>query len=114
MVHVIEATLLFALGMAAQQLTVAPSTIPGIELVGPQSPEFEALVTQLVGPERPVVFADSLRYGVIIRNKTSQGIAAIDTVWTAGDRVLLNAADQMFNKPILFVKPGQAARTRGH
>jgi hypothetical protein len=108
MIRVVGATLLFLVGAAAQQLTVELPAIPGIELVGPQSPEFETLVTQIVGPERPMGLAASLPYGVIIRNKTSQGIAAIDTVWTAGDQILLNAADQMFSRPILFVKPDQA------
>lgn len=100
--------LLFVLGMAGQPLTVVPSTIPGVELAGPESPEFQTLVTQIVGTDRPVGLLASLPYGVVIRNTTSQAIAAIDTVWTAGDRVLLNAAGAMFDKPILYVKPGQA------
>lgn len=109
MICMISGMLLFVLGAAAQQLTVLPSTISGIELVGPESPEFGALVTQIVGPDRPIGLAVSLPYGVVIRNRTSHSIAAIDTVWTAADRILLSAADAMFNKPILYVKPGQMA-----
>ena len=107
MIYVISALLLLAPVAAAQQLTVAPSTIQGVELAGPASGEFEALVTQIVGTDRPVGLAASLPYGIVIRNTTSQAIAAIDTVWTAADRVLLNASDAMFNKPVLYVKPGQ-------
>jgi len=109
MIRVISAVLLFVLGAAAQQLTVVPSTIQGIELVGPESPEFESLVTQIVGPDRPLGLVASLPYGVVIRNRTPEAIAAIDTVWTAADRILLNAADAMFNKSILYVEPGQMA-----
>ena len=97
----------FAVGAAAQQLTVAPATIPGIELTGPESPGFAALVTEIVGTSRPVGLAASLPYGVVIRNRTAHSLAAIDTVWTAGDRILLNAADATFDKTILYVKPGE-------
>lgn len=107
MTRILPAALLFAITLAAEQLTVAPSAIPGIDLVGPQSPEFPALVTQIAGTDRPPGLAASLPYGVVIRNRTSQAIAAVDTVWTASGRVLLNAADAMFNKSILYVKPGQ-------
>ena len=109
MIRMIPAALLLVLGAAAQQLTVVPPTIQGIELVGPESPEFEALVTQIVGTDRPFGLVASLPYGVVIRNRTSEAIAAIGTVWTAADRILLSAADAMFNKPILYVKPGQMA-----
>jgi hypothetical protein len=100
---------LLVLGSAAQQLTVSPGTIAGLELVGPESPEFTTLVTQTVGTERAVGLAAALPYGVVVRNRTSQAIAAIDTIWTAADRTLLNAADSMFGRPILYVKPGQTA-----
>lgn len=109
MTRIFPAILLSALAMLGQQLTVAPSAVPGIELVGPQSPEFPALVTQIVGTDRPAALAASLSYGVVMRNRTSQAIAAIDTVWTTDDRVLLNAADTMFNKPVFYVKTGQDA-----
>ena len=98
----------FALGVTAQQLTVIPSAIPDVEVVGPQSPDFDALVTQIVGADRPVGLAAALPYAVVIRNRTAQAITAIDMVWTKADQILLNAADAMFNKPILYVKPGQA------
>jgi hypothetical protein len=99
---------LFALAASAQQLTLVPSTIQGVELVGPESPDFEALLTQIVGTDRPVGLAAALPYAVVIRNRTSQAIAAIDTVWTTTDQILLNATDAMFNKAILYVKPGRA------
>jgi hypothetical protein len=108
MMRVLLTAVLFTLATTAQQLSVTPSAIPGIELVGPQSSDFEGLVTQIAGTARPVGLAAALPYSVVIRNKTSQAIAAIDTVWTTNDRILLNAADAMFNKSILYVKPGQA------
>src|ERR1035441_1386413 len=108
MARVLLVAVLFTIGATAQQLTVVPSTIQGVELVGPESPNFEALVTQIVGTDRPIGFAAALPYALVIRNSTSEAIAAIDTVWTTTDRILLNATDAMFNKAILYVKPGQA------
>jgi hypothetical protein len=108
MARVLLVAVLFTIGATAQQLTVVPSTIQGVALVGPESPNFEALVTQIVGTDRPIGFAAALPYALVIRNSTSEAIAAIDTVWTTTDRILLNATDAMFNKAILYVKPGQA------
>jgi hypothetical protein len=108
MTRALLTAVLFTLGTTTQQLTVTPSTIHGIELIGPQSPDFEGLVTQIVGTGRPVGLAAALPYSLVIMNRRSQAIAAIDTVWTKSDRVLLNAADAMFNKANLYVKPGQA------
>jgi hypothetical protein len=108
MARVLLVAVLLALGATAQQLTLVPSTIQGVELVGPESPDFEALLTQIVGTDRPVGLAAALLYAVVMRNRTSQAIAAIDTVWTTTDQILLNATDAMFNKAILYVKPGRA------
>jgi hypothetical protein len=108
MTRLLLTAVLFTLGTTAQQLTVTPSAVQGIELVGPQSPDFEGVVTQIVGTDRPAGLASALPYSLVIRNRRSQAIAAIDMVWTKSDRILLNAADTMFNKAILYVKPGQA------
>jgi len=106
--RILSLLVFFALGGPAQQLDVVLSAIQGLELVGPQSPDFEALVTQIIGTDRPVALVAALPYTVVVRNRTSEAIAAIDTVWTAPDRILLNAADAMFDQAFLYVKPGQA------
>jgi stringent starvation protein B len=90
---------------------VHPSTISGVELIGTQSTEFNALVTEIVGADRPNGLLACLPYGVLIENRTSQALAAINIVWTADGQtkpVLLNAAEQRFTAPGQFVKPGQA------
>jgi hypothetical protein len=45
--------LVFATGLplAAQTFTVTPSTIEGVELIGPSSPRFAPLADQFIGPE---------------------------------------------------------------
>ncbi|MDE3168253.1 MAG: hypothetical protein KGN36_20790, partial [Acidobacteriota bacterium] len=106
--HTIAGALLLTWCAAAQPLTVAPPAIQGIEVTGPESPGFEALVSGITGAERPAVLAAALPYGIVIRNRSSQTIAAIDTVWSADGRVLLNAADQFFDRPALYIQPGQA------
>lgn len=84
---------LFALGAAAQQLTVIPSGIQGVELVGPQSHDFDALVTQIVGTDP----AGWTRGGFAVRRgdqeQDTAGHRTIDMVWTKADQILLNAAD---------------------
>jgi len=60
---------LFTLRATAQQLTVTPSAIPGIELVDPRSPDFDGLVTQIVRAERPVGLGAALPYSLVARNR---------------------------------------------
>lgn len=106
------ATLLLLLGCAAnsQQLTIQPSSVPDHEIVGPQSPQFDTVVSAIVGPDRPTGLAASLPFGIVIRNSSPEALAAIDIVWTRdGDNhVLLNATEQRFPRPDQFIKPGQA------
>lgn len=101
--------LLVSLQMGAQTLSVRSCSIPGLELTGPQSPDFNGLVTAIVGPDRPSAFAASLPYGVVVRNRTRQPLAAIEIVWTADGRtnpVLLDAQEQWFTMPQNKVQPG--------
>jgi hypothetical protein len=109
MIRLVSAGLFLALSAFCQMLTVTPSAIPDVEVIGPQSPDFQALVTQIVGDERPLGLAVALPYGVVIRNHAPYSITAVDTVWTAADRVLLDAADSLLRNPALYIRPGQAA-----
>lgn len=97
----------------SQQVTVLPSTIPGIAIIGPQSPDFAASVAQVVGADQPSNFMAWLPYCVVIRNNSSQALAAITVAWTQA----LDAASPLhqaaldywsqFNGSYL-VQPGQA------
>jgi len=44
----------------SQQVAIAPSTIGGIQLAGPQSPNFTAMVAEIVGPDQPPAFTEAL------------------------------------------------------
>jgi hypothetical protein len=66
----------------SQQVTVLPSTIPGIAVIGPQSPDFAASVAQVVGAGQPSNFIAWLPYGVVVKNNSSQALAAITVAWT--------------------------------
>jgi hypothetical protein len=95
----------------SQELSVQNPAIPGIVLVGPQSAEFSGLVTEIVGQDRPDGLLACLPYGVVIINTSSQPLAAIDIVWTAGANtkaVLLNTPEQRFNLQSGLVNPGQS------
>ena len=103
--------LISAFNANSQQISVQPPSIPGLDLIGPQSSQFNVLVTEIVGSDRPNGLIASLPYGVVIRNGTQEALAAIDIVWTANGQpkpVLLNAAEQWFTMPQHFVQSSQA------
>ena len=96
----------------SQPVTIKPSTIPNIELIGAQSPDFSGLVAQVVGTDQPNGFAAWIPYGVVIKNNSSQALAAITVVWTVafGGPLGHGGANSptWFNDPEHQLKPGQA------
>lgn len=70
----------------SQPVTVQASSIPGIDIVGPQSPEFAAAVPEIVGSEMsglPPGIAPWLPYAVVVRNNSSEPLAGMCVVYTA-------------------------------
>lgn len=99
-----------------QQVTVQPSTITGIEILGPQSPDFTAAVARIVGSAQPPTLAEWLPYGIVIKNNSSQAVAGVCVVWTmALDAGPLGSAGggcsstQWYGSPSNQLQPGQAA-----
>ncbi len=77
----------------SQPLTVQPSTIPGIGIVGPQSPDFAAAVPEILGSDvsdLPPVIGPWLPYAVVVRNNSSQPLAGMCIVFTAAPGVFLD------------------------
>ena len=96
----------------SQQVAIAPSTIGGIQLAGPQSPNFTAMVAEIVGPDQPPAFTEALPYGVVIRNNSAQPLAAVCVVWTgtfnpqaAGP---IGSWREWFANPSSQIAPGQS------
>ena len=74
--------LLTAFTCYSQTVTVQPSTIPGIEIVGPQDSGFAAAVADTVGSDMPPILKPWLPYGVVVKNNSLQPLAGICVVWT--------------------------------
>jgi hypothetical protein len=98
----------------AQQVTVQPSAIPGIDIVGPEAADFAASVTQIVGADQPANFAAWLPYGAVIKNNTSLVLAGITVVWTAARSASEplghggGVEAEWFNEPRQRILSGQA------
>jgi hypothetical protein len=97
----------------SQSVTVQPSTISGIEIIGPQAPDFAASVAQIVGTDQPGNLTAWLPYGVVVKNNSPQALAAITVVWTeTPDAGPLRPAERdywsSFNAPLKYVQPGSA------
>jgi hypothetical protein len=97
----------------SQSVTVQPSTISGIEIIGPQAPDFAASVAQIVGTDQPGNLTAWLPYGVVVKNNSPQALAAMTVVWTetldAGPlRPVQRDYWSWFNAPLKYVQPGSA------
>jgi hypothetical protein len=113
---VFSSMLLPAFSCYCQQVIIQPSAIAGIQMMGPQSPEFTAAVAQIVGSEQPYALTAWLPCGVVVRNNSSQVLAGICVVWTmALDAGPLGGAGGgcsstlWYDSPSNQLQPGQAA-----
>lgn len=93
-------------------MTVAPSTISGIELIGPQSPEYPTEVDQIFGAIRSEYLNAWLPYGVVLHNATSQKIVALAVRWDAtnakGQTNRAGLQLEAFSEPAHQMLPGKA------
>lgn len=95
----------------AQSVTVRPSAIVDIELIGPQAPEFAASVSRIVGSEQLGGLVDWLPYGVVVKNNSSQTLAGMALMFSlASDGKALGGS---LLTPTWFttagrIKPGQS------
>lgn len=112
---VLVAALTMGLTSYAQPpLVVQPSAIAGISIIGPESPGFAALVSQIVGSDQPSNFTAWLPYSVVIKNTSSQAIAGIMVAWTAAREASAPLGHggglrvQWFNQPAQQIQPGQS------
>ena len=82
MIRLFVFTAILSAASFAQTFTIEPNTIPGIELIGPQSPDYSAAVAAVVGSDQPRDFLAWIPYGVVIRNTTAQAIVAFTLKWS--------------------------------
>jgi hypothetical protein len=77
----------------SQPVTVQPSSIPGIDIVGPQSSEFAAAVPEILGIDMsglPPGMSPWLPYAVLVRNNSSEPLAGMCIVYAATPTVFLD------------------------
>lgn len=89
----------------AQSVTVSPSTIPGVELIPPQNPDYWATVEQLFGATRSGTLNSWLPYGTVLKNGSSQTIVALAIRWER-----TTAEGQTFRRTLMS---GPSAGSRG-
>jgi hypothetical protein len=93
-------------------MTVAPSTISGVELIGPQSTEYATEVDQIFGAIRSESLNAWVPYGVVLHNGTSQKIVAVAVRWdTTNAKGQTNRAStiqqEAFSEPAHQMSPGK-------
>jgi hypothetical protein len=99
---------------AQPPLIVQPSTIPGISIIGPESPGFAATVSQIVGTDQPSNFTAWSPYSVVVKNTTPQALAGIMVAWTTAREASAPLGHggglriQWFNQPARQIQPGQS------
>ncbi len=94
-----------------QQVSIKPSSVPGLQVVGPDSPDFLPAVAQLVGSDQPPGFRSLLQYGLVIQNAGEQTLAGFGVVWTAaGDSSHRIGAGAVLWKeePSRWIRAGQS------
>lgn len=65
----------------AQTLTVHPSAIPGVEIIGSQSPDYAAAVDRILLPPRAPALDAWLPYGIVLKNETAQSVYGVAVRW---------------------------------
>jgi hypothetical protein len=93
---------------ATHSMAVTPSTISGVGIEGPSSPDYESDVEKILGTARPDALNELLRYGVVVKNGTTQTIVGVALRW---DLVTDKGAKATWVKP--FEAFDQRARQIG-
>jgi hypothetical protein len=103
-----------ALACHAQSVVVQPCAISGIEITGPDSPDFPRRVEQVAGSSQTDNLRAWLPYGIVIKNNTRQTIAALSVAWSAAmdnSSPLGHSGGLMphwFNQPHHQLQPGDS------
>ncbi len=79
--RILLASLLLCSMAIAQNLVVQPSTIGGVEFIGPGDAGFPGMVTVLAGATPPPAESDWLPYSGVLVNHTSGKILAVAVRW---------------------------------
>jgi hypothetical protein len=93
----------------AQPVTIINPDAPGIELIGSQSPDFQASLEAITGPGVMSALGAWVPFTVVIKNNSSQPIVAYHIFWSMGrGRTGLGIGSLSFTDPAGYLKPGQA------
>ncbi len=96
---------------AAQNASVAASSIPGVEVLGPLAAGYDTAVERFFGPTRRATLADWLPFGVVVTNRTPQAIAAVAICWqlatSGGETLQYRLEYEAFNRSSGQLAAGQ-------
>jgi hypothetical protein len=97
----------------SQTISVIPSAVDGVEIIGPQSTDYGPMVDQILGSIRSQTLNAWLPFGVVIKNSTSQNLVAVAARWDVtngrrqtGSRVL---EQDLWSQPHQQIPPGGSA-----
>jgi hypothetical protein len=72
----------FALASFAQNIVIVPAPVSGLNLIGSQSPEFQATLAAVVGSDFSTQLTNWLPLAVVVKNNTSRTVVACNFVWS--------------------------------
>jgi hypothetical protein len=102
-------TLAVTLPAWAQQVTIVSPDATGIELIGPQAPDFQSSVEGVVGPQAQVQLGPYLPFAVVLKNNSSQVLVGYDVEWTInGSRGGSGIGTLATKDPDAYLKPGRS------
>lgn len=90
---------------------ILQSPAPGIELIGTQSPEFQAEIEKMLTPEVLATFSAWLPYTVVLKNNSSEPLVAYDVRWSVDYPRRGGWGSGMVSGtgPAGYINPGQTA-----
>jgi hypothetical protein len=101
----------------SQTVNVEASTLPGIEILGASAPDYRSAIDQILGPVRSSDMEAWLPFGIVLKNNTSQTIAAVAVTWDLTNAMSQASAKtfkyrtrhELFTQPRRQIAPGKRA-----
>jgi hypothetical protein len=103
---VLTLTVIRAIG--AQTVSIVQPEVPGIELIGSQSPEFRQSLEAVAGPEAFGQLGVWLPFAVVLKNNSAQALVGYQVLWweNTGERWTVGGVSPFSSKG--YLEPGQA------
>ena len=106
----VKAILVLALTLPgwAQTVTIVQPDVAGLELIGWQSPEFQASLDAALGPQVIGQLGAWVPYTVVLKNNSAEALAAYQMQWSANGTTAGTGLGSASPGPNFILKPGDA------